>query len=61
MIKQLLCLIGVFLLIGFIESVMVYFFLISAQMSKEIAAIAFIILFIIWAYIFYLNAPDRIR
>ena len=57
--KKLSFLIFTILLIGFIESVMIYFFLLAHQLTQQVSIVAFIILFIMWGFILYRDTPNE--
>ena len=57
--KKLSCLIFTILLIGFSESIMIYFFLLSHKLTQQVSIVAFIILFIMWGFILYRDTPNE--
>jgi hypothetical protein len=57
--KKLSFLIFTILLIGFSESIMIYFFLLSHRLIQQVSIVAFIILFIMWGFLLYRDIPNK--
>ena len=48
-----------FMLIGFLETIMVYFLLISSTINEKVTAIIFILVFFVVGVVLYKLTPER--